>query len=740
MQYNISFDDVKRQVLDFMNSLGIEPYEESDLYYNGEICRFRTKEDKSGQKSGAVCIYTDGWPAGFVQDWRKGIKEDWRYDASGLSDEQRTYFNSDEFKKKCEEQERKARLEREAKQQEAIDSARRFWESSSPAPDDHAYLRRKNVKNYGLHINPYTGDLVVPLRDVDGKLISLQFISGDRDKGKLFHPGAPLIRAFYSIALETLKENPSQPILLGEGYATMAKVYELSGLPCVAAMTCHNLWSVASVLHKTYPDSKIIVTADNDWETEKEHGYNPGLREAQHVMNLKLAVGIAAPEFTDAEAGNSDWNDYALIHGDAAAGNSLTDKIHRVLFSERIEKYRVQAQEFGLVKKESFKEFIMPPKDPDFLIDGWLPGRGLVMLFAPTGSGKGFLTLDMALSIACEDIHEWKGHKVLKHGHVIYFAGEGQRGMRKRCAGLCHELNLDPSRVKMDIISDAFPIDDSDPRAGVKRAIANIGNIDINQVLAIFDTTNRYMIGDENKTVDANAYIRACQMIIDEFNCTVMTIHHTGLSPDAQKRARGSSVFKGALDVELFLSRENSVLTIEMTKAKDFEEASPMKLVMHKVEVPDYFRSDGTPDTTCVLLTPDESIEANLLPPQETPAAEKLTEKEELAKRSYSDAAREHGRIIYDKEQDKEIAAVSLEDWRQVYYGLSGEKKSGTKRQNFNRAIKIMLEKLQLLYEQELDGEEYYCLKPTGHAYEMGILLHLRRKQDGQVDSESVIG
>jgi hypothetical protein len=49
------------------------------------------------------------------------------------------------------------------------------------ASDDHPYLVRKGVASYDLRVNEY-GDLVVPLRDVDGKIWSLQRIKETGEK------------------------------------------------------------------------------------------------------------------------------------------------------------------------------------------------------------------------------------------------------------------------------------------------------------------------------------------------------------------------------------------------------------------------------------------------------------------------------------------------------------------------------------------------------------------------------
>ena len=72
---NFDLGDIQRQVFAFLDKLDIRPYDEHDIVLDGDLHRFRIHDDKQGQKSGAICIYTDGWPAGFVMDERKLPRE-----------------------------------------------------------------------------------------------------------------------------------------------------------------------------------------------------------------------------------------------------------------------------------------------------------------------------------------------------------------------------------------------------------------------------------------------------------------------------------------------------------------------------------------------------------------------------------------------------------------------------------------------------------------------------------------
>ena len=241
---------------------------------------------------------------------------------------------------------------------------------------------------------------------------------------------------------------------------------------------------------------------------------------------------------------------------------------------------------------------------------------------------------------------------------------------------------------------------------------------------------SRYMAGDENKSVDAAQFVACCDKIQREFGCVVQVVHHTGLSKEAQDRVRGSSVYKGSTDIELKVVKEKDIITIEMTKSKDTDTPPAKKLQMKKVTVDGYFKSNGELDDTCILVDVEEDAAAEPAAP-----TEKLTDAEELAKRSYSESAKQYGRMVRDDERGKDVVAVSREYWREVFYSLSSAENPNTKRQAFNRAIKSMKDKLMLVFRKDINEEECYALYPIGDAYELGIVLHLRRKNNESVTS-----
>ena len=69
----------------------------------------------------------------------------------------------------------------------------------------------------------------------------------------------------------------------------------------------------------------------------------------------------------------------------------------------------------------SFAEACRTAHAIPYLIAGHVQEKGLHMTYGEPASGKTFLVVDKACSIACDEITSWHG-KSLKHGQVIYLA------------------------------------------------------------------------------------------------------------------------------------------------------------------------------------------------------------------------------------------------------------------------------------------------------------------------------
>lgn len=155
--------------------------------------------------------------------------------------------------------EKAAREEREKDAALAAEKARRMWDKARLADQGplHPYLDRKKVGAFGLRVG-FTNRLLVSLRDIEGKLHGLQYISPEGEK--LFGTGTAKEGKFHLVG-EVLD---NVPIGFGEGYATAASGHMATGWPVVVCFDAGNIDPVVAAWRKLYPEHKFVLLADDD--------------------------------------------------------------------------------------------------------------------------------------------------------------------------------------------------------------------------------------------------------------------------------------------------------------------------------------------------------------------------------------------------------------------------------------------------------------------------------------------
>ena len=247
---------------------------------------------------------------------------------------------------------------------------------------------------------------------------------------------------------------------------------------------------------------------------------------------------------------------------DVAAATSLgSDAADAIL-----EATRAQVQEYYFTRATSY---LCQPAPLRWIIKGWVPDSGVSMVYGESGSGKTFITLDMACHIASG--LQWHGHKT-KAGLVVYMAGEGNYGLRQRVTAWCKAQgiqNLD----NLLISNKAIDIDSPAAAAQIINAVREITQDD---AVAIFiDTVNNHMSGDENSAKDTRNMLNACNIVARALSASVCLNHHTGHAAESKQRARGSSAWKASLDASILVSKNDNSIEISCTKMKDAEPPNP---------------------------------------------------------------------------------------------------------------------------------------------------------------------
>ena len=176
--------------------------------------------------------------------------------------------------------------------------AKEVFNTASYPSSDFPYLVNKHVKAHG--IKQLGNEIIIPIRDAGGKIMSIQYINANG--GKRFLPGGRTKGGFH------LMGSVKDIVYISEGYATSASSYEYSFRPVAVAFYAGNLEPVAIALRTRYPLAHIIILADNDRFTVG----NPGIEKA---LKAAKAVGgeVKIPQFRDDQPG-TDYNDWINAH------------------------------------------------------------------------------------------------------------------------------------------------------------------------------------------------------------------------------------------------------------------------------------------------------------------------------------------------------------------------------------------------------------------------------------------
>lgn len=220
----------------------------------------------------------------------------------------------------------------------------------------------------------------------------------------------------------------------------------------------------------------------------------------------------------------------------------------------------------------------LPP--PSWLVDGLVSDSGLSILYGDPGSGKSFVTIDMAMRLALG--WDWHGAQTKRVG-VLYIAGEGVRGLGNRIKGwrLKHGVP-DDADIPFALMPVAAQMLIPEERARLLRTIdaAKI-KLGFDIGLIVIDTVSRSIAGqDENGQETMSAFVRGCDEIRDHCGGAVIGVHHSG--KDKDKGMRGSTVLLGACDATFRVQKADQLVTLKCEKQKDGEEAQPIYLKMER--------------------------------------------------------------------------------------------------------------------------------------------------------------
>lgn len=348
-------------------------------------------------------------------------------------------------------------------------------------------------------------------------------------------------------------ENKSAPVFIVEG-EQCADVLIEAGLVATTNHGGAGKWGEEHAQH--LEGRNVIVMADND---------QVGHRHADAVVaslwgKANQIKRVDLPGLPD----KGDVVDYLRTHtleelvGEVRKVEPLTEA-PQVVEGEIADEDGNALEPFETLDQDAV--WSMPPVE--FLVNQLLPERSFTMMYGAPGSGKSFLAIDMALSVA--NGLPWHGYET-KQGAVLYIAGEGVAGMGKRWKAWTKHKGL-TEKADMHVLPVAVNFMDE---TEITRLLYTIDKLDRQFAMVVVDTVHRSMHGaEENSAAEMAKFIDACDTIQRHTGGTMLAVHHSGKS--AAQGARGSNSLLGAVSTSLMVGKSEDIVTLRVEKQKDAE-------------------------------------------------------------------------------------------------------------------------------------------------------------------------
>jgi len=362
-------------------------------------------------------------------------------------------------------------------------------------------------------------------------------------------------------------EHTDKPILVSEGEKANLGAEKIYKGDCVTWHGGVNSWQKAD--WSPIFGKEVWLFPDND-----DAGFKCANDIAEMLVNNKCTVRVATPP-TYFEPKDDLW--------DANQRNDFAS-------SEDLEKYM---QNFAQIKPkkpslyfQTVDEIMSNIGEPDLLIDKCIERGTVTSIFGAAKSGKSFIAIDMACAVASG--RTFYGYTT-KPATVLYLAGEGFTGVGRRIKS--HEQHHDYSlKNKPLLVSNrGTRIGDTEDFKNLQEVCRAIQEEHGSIGMIIVDTLARNYGLNENSTEDMNKFIQHIDDLKEEFNASIIIVHHTGHGSGA--RSRGSSVLPAALDYEFKVDRDKNsddaamLVSLKQTLVKDGTPIDDMYLKFQEIKL-----------------------------------------------------------------------------------------------------------------------------------------------------------
>ena len=408
-----------------------------------------------------------------------------------------------------------------------------------------AYLKKKKLVQDGGIFFGSGGELIIPIYDIEGELVSIQTIF--QDGKKQFLKNGKTKGCFYEIG----KIQNAKEVYICEGYATGLTVYIITKKPVIICFYAGNISPALENLTAQYPQINFIIAGDNDAHKEQNTG-----KIKSEEASKKFGCKVVLPKFKDITTNTTDWNDLYILEGEAEVKKQLEGNGLKVINIAELLQYDIP-------QKQSLLEPI--------LCEG-----SLGMIYAKRGVGKTFVSLEVAFTVASgTEMFDgrWKAQKPRK---VLFVDGEMPAiTIKERLAKIVATSNTqDFNHENLQIITPDLQ----------EQGMPDISTIEGQNAINEFITNDTALVIIDNLSTlartgrenDSESWIPVQEWVLylRRRNIAVLIIHHAGKNGEQ----RGNSKKEDILDTVIKLERPSDYKTEEgarfeviYTKARNFQ-------------------------------------------------------------------------------------------------------------------------------------------------------------------------
>ncbi|GMB93740.1 hypothetical protein NHP200010_14680 [Helicobacter bizzozeronii] len=337
-----------------------------------------------------------------------------------------------------------------------------------------------------------------------------------------------------------------------------------------------------------------------------------------HCLKHLNRIELIAPKEDEARFDGKTWEEVQEIVFNTPIGTPLSQFEEEVLFSAWENVFRVR----GMLASKLYAMDELP--DPEFLLKGFKRGT-CGLLSSSGGSGKSFLALTMAMSMAntTRTLPSLNG-LVQSHGGVLYLSNEDDKDVidRRVWRILQHRIDqgfitntnlvaksLDHNFIPIDVVAGfkreaKFLIAEGNrvKNAGLARALETLikekrHKYDLDIKLVILDTLSRFHTLDENSNKEMALLVGLLGDLARSANVGILMIHHSSKIgamnyKNESASARGASALVDNVRYHLTMSsvtlQKKSNLSKDKAEVATFEEEDRenLEIVLQNTENP----------------------------------------------------------------------------------------------------------------------------------------------------------